>query len=442
MSLLEDNKNSGQELWNRAVDVIPGGNGLLSKRPDRYVPHIWPTYFTKAKGVDVWDLNNKKYTDMSQMGLGTAILGYCDESVNAAVKTSIDLGINTTLNCPEEVKLAERLLEIDLFAGGVKFARSGGEAMAIAIRIARAKTGKEKIAFSGYHGWSDWYLATNLESEENLNEHLLPGLSPLGVPSGLKGTAIPFKYNDTQDIEDKVRNHEIAAVVIEGARYEFATEEFLDRVREIADEKKAILIFDEITSGFRVCMGGVHHVYNVTPDISVYGKALGNGFAISAVVGKKDVMDAAQDTFISSTFWTERVGFSAALETINQLEKRNVFHHLNEMGRLISDGWSTMFQKYELDCHITEFLPLITFKPSYGQDNNKILTLFSQEMLKSGYLASNSVYLSMSHTSDVIKEYFKHADHVFKIISSAIASGDIDKFLDTSCREDGFKRLT
>tara|TARA_R110001583_G_scaffold16272_12_gene66712 strand:- start:18405 stop:19736 length:1332 start_codon:yes stop_codon:yes gene_type:complete len=437
-----ERKNKSLELWNRAIEIIPGGNGLLSKRPDRYAPDIWPAYFQKAKGVYIWDIEGNRYVDMAQMGLGTAILGYSDDNVNKAVCDAIERGINTTLNCPEEVALAEKILQFDSCFEGVKFARTGGEAMSIAIRIARAFSGKDKIAFSGYHGWSDWYLATNLESKENLKDHLLPGLSPLGVPAGLKGTSIPFKYNDVEDVIAQTKDHELAAIVIEGARYEFATEGFLKEVRRIANEKNAILIFDEITSGFRMCMGGVYHLYDIQPDMAVYGKALGNGFAISAIAGKKDVMDSAQDTFISSTFWTERVGFAAALETINQLEKRDVFSKLSSRGRAIASEWQKLFKKHNLDFAITEFLPLVTFKPMYKENNNKILTLFSQEMLEKGYLASSSIYLSDCHTEGIIEDYMKALDSTLETVASAIESKSIDKYLKTRIREDGFKRLT
>lgn len=230
--------NAGIRLWHRAVKSIPGGNGLLSKRPERYAPDIWPTYFSRAKGVEIWDLDGNRYIDMAQMGIGTAILGYCDEDVNNAVKDAVNNSVNTTLNAPEEVYLAERLLELNPFAGGVKFARCGGESMAIAVRIARAYSGKDKIAFSGYHGWSDWYLAANLHGEGNLSDHLLPGLKPKGVPKGLKNSVFPFKYNNIEELNEIVKREDIGVIAIEGARYDFPTKEFLDNIQRIAKEKR------------------------------------------------------------------------------------------------------------------------------------------------------------------------------------------------------------
>ena len=435
--------NKGLKLWKRAKRVIPGGNGLLSKRPERYAPDIWPTYYSKAKGVYIWDLEGNKFIDMAQMAIGAAILGYSDDDVNEAVKSAVDDGVSTTLNCPEEVMLAEKLLSIDKFAGGVRFARTGAEAMAMAVRIARAHTGKDKIAFSGYHGWSDWYLASNLSSKDSLAEHLLPGLDPAGVPSGLAESVIPFRYNDVEDFKNQVKDQDIGAIVIEGARYDFATSEFLNEIRESAFKKNAILIFDEISSGWRACLGGVYHTYNgIVPDMVVYGKAMGNGYAISAVVGKKSVMDSSQDTFISSTFWTEKVGFAAALETINQLERRLVPRQINLMGQYISDQWTQIFDEFKINAHTTEYLPLISFKLEYGERNSQIITFITQEMLKRGYLACASVYLSSCHTRDIIDDYLIEFRKVISKLSEIIESDQISLFLETREKEEGFARLT
>lgn len=434
--------NTGLKLWQKAIKIIPGGNGLLSKRPERYAPDLWPTYFSKAKGVEVWDLDGNKYIDMAQMGLGSAILGYSDDDVNNAVHEAIENGINTTLNTPEEFYLAERLLELNPITGGVKFARSGGEAMAIAVRVARAYSGREKIAFSGYHGWCDWYIAANLSNEDNLIEHLLPGLKPKGVPMGLKNTAFPFKYNCLDELYEIVKKEDIGVIVIEGARYDFPTKEFLDGIQTIAKQKDIVIVVDEITSGWRMTDGGVYKILDFEPDIAVYGKAMGNGFAISAVVGKKEIMDKAQETFISSTFWTERVGFVAALKTIEKLTKNRAWEYLNRIGNFIGNGWEDLAGEYELKLHITDFKPLITFKLEYGDKNSALYTLFTQEMLKRGYLATNSVYVSYAHNEDIVKNYMRNVEKVFENISQAIKNDKIEEKLETSIRGEGFKRLT
>lgn len=435
-------ENKGQHLWNtKAVRFIPGGNGLLSKRPDRYLPGIWPVYFSEAKGVEVTDLEGNTYIDMAQMGIGTAILGYADPDVNLAVKQSIDQGINTTLNACEEVFLAEKLIELSPGMGGVRFARTGGEAMALAVRIARAYSGRDNIAFSGYHGWHDWYLATNLGNSENLSDHLLPGLNPLGVPKGLSKTIFPFQYNKLDELELIIKQENIGVIVIEGARYQFPSQEFLTGIQDLAKTYNIVIIVDEITSGWRLTDGGTYKLFNFSPDLVVYGKGLGNGFAISAVVGKKNVMDIAQDTFASSTFWTERVGFVAALATIDKFCSNQVWKHLIHIGTEIGEGWKLSAQKYGLNMSITEYKPLITFKFNYKEVNNVLYTLFTQEMLKKGYLASNSVYVSYAHTSAIVSTYLEVADSVFRFIAEALKTEEILKKLDGPVREDGFKRL-
>jgi len=439
---MKNKSNKGKLLWEEALSIIPGGNGLLSKRPDRYAKDIWPVYFSKAKGCQIWDLDDNIYIDMAQNGIGTAILGYSDDDINQSVVNAINNGVNTTLNAPEEVELAQKLLELNPTMGGVKFARSGGEAMSLAVRIARAYTKRDKVAFSGYHGWSDWYLATNLSSASNLNEHLLPGLEPLGVPSGLSGTAFPFKYNDINDFELLLSQHDdIGVIVLEGARYDLPSADFLKAIDIESKRKGIVVIVDEITSGLRMSESGVYRLFDFDPDIAVYGKALGNGFAISAVVGKKEVMDSAQDTFISSTMWTERVGFVAGLATLNKLTEYNVYKHLIEVGTHIGNGWTELAKKHKLDIFVTDYKPLITFKLNYGESNNAIATLFIQEMLKKGYLASTSVYVTYAHTIEIANKYLENVDEVFKIMSDAIKNDKVIELLETEVRTDMFKRL-
>lgn len=435
--------NTGLNLWKHAIEIIPGGNGLLSKRPDRYVPDLWPTYYSQSSGVEVTDMDGNTYIDMAQMGIGTAILGYSHPELTEAVCSATKSGVNCTLNAPDEVRLAERLLELNPFAGGVKFARTGGEAMAIAIRIARAASGKDKVAFSGYHGWSDWYLATNLGNKEGLADHLLPGLNPKGVPYGLINTSIPFLYNSVSDLERVIdENSDIGIICIEGARYDFPQDDFLEAINQIARKKDIIVISDEITSGWRMTDGGVFKLNALEPDIVVYAKALGGGFAISAVVGKKGIMSFAQDTFISSTMWTEKIGFVAGLKTIDILTRDRVWEHLIHIGKRIGAGWEAIARKYDLKMSTTNFKPLITFKLDYGEMNNALLTYYIQEMLKSGYLAASSVYVSLAHTEDIVDKYLDVADGVFSRMANAIAEDNLDSLLKTSLRTDSFVRIT
>ena len=296
-------EGTGQKLYVRAKDLIPGGTQLLSKRPELFAPNIWPSYYAKAKGSYIWDLDKNKYLDMSIMAVGACILGYSDDDVDNAVIESIKAGVNSSLNCPEEIQLADVLIDLHPWFDMVRYARGGGEAVSIAIRIARAKTKREIVLFSGYHGWSDWYLASNIADDENLDGQLMPGLSPNGIPRGLSGTAIPFSFDNLESIKDIIagKENQVAAIIIEPARGNNAPLESLKMLKEMAEEIGAVLIFDEITSGFRECVGGIHRKYEVYPDMAIFAKSMANGYAMSAILGTEEVMQAAQSTFISST---------------------------------------------------------------------------------------------------------------------------------------------
>jgi glutamate-1-semialdehyde aminotransferase len=402
---------------------------------------MWPVYYKKAKGAYVWDLDNKKYLDMAQNGIGSAILGYCDQDINKAVIASINNSVNTTLNAPEEVELAKLLIKLNPKMDMVKFGRGGGEAMSMAVRIARASSGKDNILFSGYHGWNDWYIAANVSDSNNLDEHLLKGLSPAGVPKSLKGTAIPFSYNNIKDFNKKLRNTKnIAAVIIEGARYNAPDMNFIKHVEKITKQRGIILVVDEITSGFRICNSGSYIKYGYDPDIVVYGKALGNGFAISAVVGKGDVMEAGKKSFISSTMWTERVGFTAAIATLKKIHKIKLHKHLVKTGKGIAQIWTQAAKKNNLNITVSDYYPLVTLKFEYPDVREEIETLFIQEMLKRGILSSKSVYVTAAHNDKELKIYKKACIEVFNIIRLALES-DINQFLKTSKRSDAFVRL-
>jgi len=412
--------NEGYKLWLKAKKIIPGGNSIISKRPERYADMLWPTYFKKAKGHKIWDLENNKYYDFAQMGIGSSILGYSYDEINKFIKKKIDNGISTTLNSYEEVNLAKKLLELNKGFAGVKFAKSGGEAMAVAIRLARSlKKNHQEIAFSGYHGWFDWYLATNLQTKKNLNEHLLPGLDTIGVDKKLKGSIFPFSYNNASELKKLIsKNKKIGIVVVESARYDYPKKEFVQEINKICKVNNLILICDEITSGFRISNTGAYKKIGFNPEIVVYGKGLGNGFPITAIVGKKKVMNNAKRSFISSSNWSERIGFAAALKTIEIIEKKKVWNHIDKIGTQIKNGWIKIFKKYDLDIDVSNFLPLVTMKLNYGKKNNLILTYFIQEMLKKKYLVSSSIYISFSHTKKSVEKYLIETEKVFKKISN------------------------
>lgn len=431
------------EMQERAKTLIPGMTQLLSKRPDMFSLGVWPGYFSKAKGVEVWDLDGNKYIDMSISGIGANVLGYADPDVDAAVQNAIANGTSCSLNCPEEVELAEVLCDLHLWAEMVRFARTGGEAMTVAVRIARAYTGKDKIAFCGYHGWHDWYLAANLGTKNALGEHLLSGLSPLGVPKGLTGTALPFRYNRLEELQNIIVEHrdEIGAVVMEPIRDAAPEPGFVEGVRSLANEIGAVFIVDEISAGFRLNTGGAHLVvHNVIPDVAVFSKALGNGYPIAAIIGKADVMQAAQQTFISSTYWTDRIGPTAALAMIKKHKGMNVADHLIDLGGQIQKGWRKLADKHGLSLNVGGLKPMSHFSFEM-EDAQALKAYFIQIMLEQGYLASNLFYASYAHTDDHVKSYLEAADRAFAEIARSVEQGDISKKLKGKPSSVGFKRL-
>jgi glutamate-1-semialdehyde 2,1-aminomutase len=432
--------SNGQKLWRRAKKIIPGGNMLLSKRPEMFLPDYWPTYFSKAKGCMVWDLDGNKFTDMSIMGIGTNILGYGHSEVDSAVSQAVANGNMSTLNCPEEVYLAERLVELHPWAEMVRLARTGGEANAIAIRIARAASGRDNVAICGYHGWHDWYLSANLSDQAGLDGHLLPGLNPLGVPRALRDTIFPFEYNNIKQLEDLVLNKNLGIIKMEVQRNHPPQDGFLEKVRALATKNNIVLIFDECTSGFRETYGGLHLKYGVDPDIAMFGKALGNGYAITAIIGRRDVMEAAQSTFISSTFWTERIGPVAALKTLDVMGKNKSWEVITRRGEGIKIKLDALAQKHSLS--ISQWgIPALCGYTFDGPNSLAYKTLVAQEMLKKGYLAGNSVYVSEAHNDQIIENFFIELDSVFSLIQECEDGRDLTGLLKGPVCHSGFKRL-
>ncbi len=432
--------STGQKLWKRAKRVIPGGNMLLSKRAEMFLPEQWPAYFSKAKGCAVWDLEGKKYIDLSIMGIGTNTLGYGHPEVDDAVRATIDAGNMSTLNCPEEVYLAEKLVELHPWAQMVRFARAGGEADAIAVRIARAASGKDKVAICGYHGWHDWYLAANLGDDKNLAGHLLPGLEPNGVPKELRGSVLPFNYNRFDQLEALVAAGGVGVIMMEVSRNEAPIDGFLHKVRKLATDNGIVLIFDECTSGFRQTYGGLHSLFDVEPDMAMFGKALGNGYAITATIGRREVMEAAQTSFISSTFWTERIGPTAALKTLEVMERTRSWEIITRVGLEITARWQRLARKYDIAI-TTSGLPALTSFSFNSANALAYKTLLTQEMLSKGYLAGTSVYACTEHTPEIVDGFFDALDPLFALVRECEDGRDVYGLLKGPVCHAGFKRL-
>ena len=428
----------GQRLYKRAKKLIPGGTHLFSKRPEMFLPENWPSYFKKAKNLEIWDLDDNQFTDMC-FYVGTNSLGYGNREVDQAVLDVVDSGNMTTLNCPEEVALTEKLINLHPWADMARFSRSGGEANAIAIRIARAASGNDKVAICGYHGWHDWYLSANLNSKDSLSSHLMEGLDTSGVPSNLRNSVFPFQYNDFRSLEEIVSKHNIGTIKMEVSRNLGPENNFLEKVRDYANQKDIILIFDECTSGFRETFGGLHKKYSVEPDMSMFGKALGNGYAITSVIGKENIMKHAEDSFISSTFWTERIGFAAGIATLDAMEKYRSWEKITQNGKKIINKWNEISKKSDLKIQVQGLKGIPSF--SFENKNLEYKTLITQEMLKRGFLATNLMFVTILHTPENMEDYFKNLEEVFKKIKECEDGRPIEEFLDGPVSHSGFQRL-
>ena len=408
--------NKGQKLYKKAKKLIPGGTMLFSKRPEMHLPENWPAYFSKTKGCFVWDLEGNKLTDMSLMGIGTNSLGYSNSIIDKAVMNSVKKGNLSSLNCPEEVYLAEKLTEIHPWADMARFARTGGEANAIAVRIARAASGKDGVAVCGYHGWHDWYIAANHNGGDELSGHLIKGLNPLGVPKQLKNSTFPFNYNDYNSLVSIINNNNIGVIKMEVIRNMEPQNNFLQKVRSLATKKGIVLIFDECTSGFRETLGGIHKKYKVEPDIVIFGKTIGNGYALTSVLGRKNIMESVQETFISSTFWTERIGPTAALATLKLIEEIQSYEIITKIGNKMRQGWKEIADSNDVKISIGG-IPALSKFAFESEYKLKYKTYLTQEMLKKGYLASTNFYASIAHNDKNVGIYLSKLNDVFKVIS-------------------------
>ena len=407
-------KQNGINLYKYAKTIIPGGVTLFSKRSELHLPNEWPAYFDKAKKIDVWDLKGNKYLDMF-CAVGTSVLGYSNDNVNKSVLKNIAKGNLTTLNCPEEVYLAKKIIDHHPWASMAKFTRGGGEANALAIRIARSCTKKKNVAFCGYHGWHDWYLSANINSKNNLDQHLMSGLNYDGIPKNLKNTSFPFPYNNFEYLLRLIKKKNIGIIKMEVMRNLKPENNFLQKVKKICNKKKIVLIFDECTSGYRQNMGGIHLNFKVNPDMAIFGKSLGSGYAINAIIGKKNIMRNAENTFISSTFWGERIGYTAALSSINEFKRLNVFKKIEINGKMIKQLWISLSKKYNVPIKVmgTNAIPSFEFMNNHSERK----TFLTQEMLKNKILATNMIYINIFHNKINIKKYMKILDKIFKDIS-------------------------
>ncbi len=410
-------------LKKKAVNLIPAFTQLLSKNPNRFDYNVWPTYYIRAKGVFITDNDNNKFLDMSIASIGSVLTEYADKDIDGAVIKSIQNGVSSSLINVNEVKLAEKLCKMHKWSDQIRFCKSGGEAMSIAVRIARARSGKDKVLFSGYHGWHDWYMSANLKNNNNLNNHLFNNINPLGVPKVLKNTAIPFRFYDNKQLINLIKKYKnkIAAIIVEPIRNDEPNKIALENIYKIAKKNSIILIFDEISSGFRICNGGSHLKLKVNPDIAVFGKGLGNGYPIAAILGRKEIMKICDKIFISSTNWMEATGYTAALSTIKKFEKRKLYKKLIANGKKVKKIWLDVAKKYNVKINTYGIDPLAKFDFKYSKTKNLIAKkILISTMIENKILASNIYYAMSAHTDNHFKKFSKSLELAFLRISKKI----------------------
>ncbi|MFO0888022.1 MAG: aminotransferase class III-fold pyridoxal phosphate-dependent enzyme [Isosphaeraceae bacterium] len=432
------------ELYRRALELIPGGTQLVSRRPTRYANGVSPAYAVSAKGARFLDVDGHEYIDWVS-GIGAIILGYCDPVVDEAVCKQIATGTMYSINHELEIELAEELCRTIPCAEMVRYAKCGGEACAIAARIARGATGRDVLLFCGYHGWHDWYLAANLDAEANLGAHLFPGIEPIGVPRGLAGTAIPFPYGDLPSLGQALDDHKgkVAAVIMEPLRSELPPPGYLAGVRSLCDDHGVILVFDEVSCGFRLRLGGVQEFSGVTPDLAVFAKSISNGYPMGAVVGKRDVMEHASRMFISSTYWSDTIGLRAALTTIRELRRRDVPARLDRLGRTIQDRLNSAAAETgaPVRCVGIAVHPRLQFDEDDPNLQARLATLYIQEMAKRGCHGYASFYLNAAQGDSEVGQTEAAAREVFRLIRQGLEDGNVDELLECDLTQDAFRRL-
>lgn len=410
-----------ESLWARATPIIPAGTQTLSKGPTQYVDGVAPKYLQRGEGSHVWDVDGNEYIDCA-MGLGPILLGHCYPATTEAVKAQVREGISFSLMHPLEVEVAEALVEVIPSAQAVRFGKNGSDATAGAVRCARAYTGREHVAHCGYHGWLDWYIGSTTRNR--------------GVPKGDIALQHAFCYNDIDSLARifDAYPHQVAAVIMEPVQLTEPKDGFLADVEELAHTHGAVLIFDEIITGFRLALGGAQEYYNITPDLSCVGKALGNGFPISAVVGRAGIMREFDDIFFSFTFGGECVSLAAAKATIHELRTKPVLEHLWRLGRRLREGCTALLAELALEevAQVSGLPPrvMLAFQEAGGADALAVKSLFQQEAIKRGVLYAGQHFICYSHTEQDIDCMLETYSDAFEILRKAIDARAVEERLE------------
>ena len=441
--MIEHSVSRSLEIHERAKALIPGTTQLISRRPTRAALGVSPIYAERAKGCRIWDVDGNEYIDWTS-AVGPVILGYADEVVDDAVRAQIARGSIYSIVQESAVELAEELVRIVPSAEMVRYCKGGGEACTIAVRIARGVTGRDKVLFCGYHGWHDWYQAANIGAER-LADHLFNGIEPIGVPRGLEGTSMPFAYGDLESLEQLLTTHdgEVACIIMEPMRSEEPPAGYLAGVRELATRYGVVLIFDEVSSGFRIALGSAQEYTGVTPDLSVFAKAISNGYPMGAVVGKREFMQPATQMFISSAYWDDNIGVAAALATLRELERRDAVSHFNRIGALFKEQINQAAAAVGLDarCEGVAAHPGIRFQLEEPADAAKVNTLFVQENARRGVILAAGFMFNCAHGEAEVEQTAAVVQESFAVIAEGLQRRTLDQLLECPIQEELFRRL-
>ncbi|HLC96356.1 MAG TPA: aminotransferase class III-fold pyridoxal phosphate-dependent enzyme [Candidatus Nanoarchaeia archaeon] len=378
------------ELWQRAEPIIPCGTQTASKGPDQFVKGVYPIYLQKGKGSHVWDVDGNEYIDYP-CSLGAIFLGHAYPPVVKAIQKQAEEGIIFSLMHPLEVELAELLIKHIPCAEAVRFAKNGSDATSAAVRIARAYTGKDKIAFCGYHGWQDWYTIGTEKTK--------------GIPNVLKEYLFKFQYNNIDSLKKIFEENkgEIAAIIMEPVITEAPKDRFLEKVKELAHENGALLIFDEMVTGFRFGLGGAQKYFNVIPDLGCFGKSIANGMPLSVVAGRKEIMEECKNIFFSVTFGGEAISLAAAVATIKEVEQKDVIDHIWAVGKKFNQQFNALAAELDVPVKCVGFPPRQNIVFSH-EDSAKLKTLFLQETIKQGVLIGNVIFFNYSHSEEDLQK--------------------------------------
>jgi glutamate-1-semialdehyde aminotransferase len=327
----------------------------------------------------------------------------------------------------------------------VRYVKGGGEGCTVAVRIARGTTGRDKVLCCGYHGWHDWYLAANLDDETRLDEHLFSGIEPVGVPRALAGTTLPFRYGDLPALQQLLDRHagEVACIIMEPMRTELPPPGYLEGVREAATRAGALLIFDEVSTGYRPALGGAQEYLNVIPDLAVFAKSISNGYAMGAVVGRREVMEPSGRMFISSTYWSDTVGIAAALATLREMRRTDGVGRIHATGRRLKERLNEEIRRAGLDatCAGPDWHPGLRFPSVPAEQQRAAATLFVQEMAKAGIFASPAFYVNTAHSESDVEATAAAASGAFRLIRTGLEEGSFDRLLEAEVLEESFRRL-